>query len=156
MSGDQDLADDIRSAWFSDPHYRAKWREYMRENEESNVEYCRTNGGRHRAATPWSPDLTAHLAQRRTREARTRAIIQQRRGDRGASAVEYGMMVAAIAAVLAGTVFALGGTVQQAFTKTCDAVGSYASIDVTNPGCDGKVVQVPPSATPPPPPEPTQ
>jgi pilus assembly protein Flp/PilA len=42
--------------------------------------------------------------------------------DKGASAVEYGLMVAAIAAVIVGTVFALGGFVQGTFDKTCDAL----------------------------------
>ena len=42
--------------------------------------------------------------------------------DRGASAVEYGLMVAAIAAVIVGTVFALGGFVQTTFDKTCSAI----------------------------------
>jgi pilus assembly protein Flp/PilA len=39
--------------------------------------------------------------------------------DRGASAVEYGLMVAAIAAVIVGIVFGLGGVVQGVFTDTC-------------------------------------
>jgi pilus assembly protein Flp/PilA len=42
--------------------------------------------------------------------------------DRGASAVEYGLMIAAIAAVIVGTVFALGGFVKGTFDKTCDAL----------------------------------
>jgi pilus assembly protein Flp/PilA len=42
--------------------------------------------------------------------------------DKGASAVEYGLMVAAIAALIVGTVFALGGFVQKAFDTTCDAL----------------------------------
>lgn len=42
--------------------------------------------------------------------------------DRGASAVEYGLMVAAIAAVIVGTVFALGGFVQKTFDDTCNAI----------------------------------
>jgi pilus assembly protein Flp/PilA len=38
--------------------------------------------------------------------------------DRGASAVEYGLMVAAIAAVIVTAVFTLGTTVNKAFTDT--------------------------------------
>jgi len=38
--------------------------------------------------------------------------------DRGASAVEYGLLVAAIAAVIVGAVFTLGGSVKNAFTNT--------------------------------------
>ena len=38
--------------------------------------------------------------------------------DQGASAVEYGLLVAAIAAVIVGVVFVLGGKVSAAFNKT--------------------------------------
>jgi pilus assembly protein Flp/PilA len=38
--------------------------------------------------------------------------------DCGASAVEYGLMIAAIAAVIVGLTFTLGNTVQAAFSKT--------------------------------------
>jgi pilus assembly protein Flp/PilA len=44
--------------------------------------------------------------------------------DKGASAVEYGLMVAAIAALIVGTVFALGGFVQKAFDNTCSAMNT--------------------------------
>jgi pilus assembly protein Flp/PilA len=44
--------------------------------------------------------------------------------DKGASAVEYGLMVAAIAALIVGTVFALGGFVQKAFDTTCSAMNT--------------------------------
>jgi len=50
--------------------------------------------------------------------------VSRRARDRGASAVEYGLMVAAIAAVIVGVVFGLGQLVQNAFTKTCTAVSS--------------------------------
>ncbi|HST85800.1 MAG TPA: Flp family type IVb pilin [Kineosporiaceae bacterium] len=46
--------------------------------------------------------------------------------DRGASAVEYGLMVAAIAAVIVGIVFGLGGVVQNVFTNTCETISSGA------------------------------
>lgn len=42
--------------------------------------------------------------------------------DRGASAVEYGLMVAAIAAVIVGVVFGLGTLVQNSFDTTCDQI----------------------------------
>lgn len=42
--------------------------------------------------------------------------------DRGASAVEYGLMVAAIAALIVGIVFGLGGVVQGVFQDTCEDV----------------------------------
>jgi pilus assembly protein Flp/PilA len=44
--------------------------------------------------------------------------------DRGASAVEYGLMVAAIAAVIVAVVFGLGGLVQDAFTDTCETIAT--------------------------------
>jgi pilus assembly protein Flp/PilA len=42
--------------------------------------------------------------------------------DRGASAVEYGLMVAAIAAMIVGVVFGLGGMVAKAFDDTCKSM----------------------------------
>jgi pilus assembly protein Flp/PilA len=50
--------------------------------------------------------------------------VSRRARDRGASAVEYGLMVAAIAAVIVGVVFGLGTLVKSAFSKTCSAVSS--------------------------------
>ena len=44
--------------------------------------------------------------------------------DRGASAVEYGLLVAAIAAVIVGVVFGLGSLVKGAFEKTCTTMNS--------------------------------
>jgi pilus assembly protein Flp/PilA len=38
--------------------------------------------------------------------------------ERGASAVEYGLLVAGIAAVIVGIVFILGGNLKGAFDKT--------------------------------------
>jgi pilus assembly protein Flp/PilA len=45
-----------------------------------------------------------------------------RANDRGASAVEYGILVAAIAAVVIVAVFALGGQVNGKFVQTCSAL----------------------------------
>lgn len=42
--------------------------------------------------------------------------------DRGATAVEYGLMVALIAVVIIGAVAALGGTLSDSFTDTGDAI----------------------------------
>jgi pilus assembly protein Flp/PilA len=50
--------------------------------------------------------------------------------DRGASAVEYGLMVAAIAAVIVGIVFGLGGLVGQIFHDTCTSIGDPAGANV--------------------------
>ena len=46
--------------------------------------------------------------------------------DRGASAVEYGLMVAAIAAVIVAIVFGLGGLVKETFQDTCDSIETNA------------------------------
>jgi len=52
--------------------------------------------------------------------------------DRGASAVEYGLMVAAIAAVIVAVVFGLGGLVRGTFTDTCTQIETGAA--AANPG----------------------
>ena len=46
------------------------------------------------------------------------------REDDGATAVEYGIMVAAIAAVIVTIVYAIGGKVNTAFTTVDTAMGS--------------------------------
>ena len=43
------------------------------------------------------------------------------RDDRGAAAVEYGLLAAAIAAVILLTVFYLGGYVEGSFMSACSA-----------------------------------
>lgn len=68
--------------------------------------------------------------------------------DRGASAVEYGLMVAAIAAVIVGVVFGLGTLVKGAFTRTCStlAVGPASLGDpVTDCGAPAGTGVQPPS-----------
>lgn len=52
-----------------------------------------------------------------------RNILKSRDED-GASAVEYGLLVAAIAAVIVIIVFALGGLIKDAFKGTCDEINS--------------------------------
>lgn len=47
--------------------------------------------------------------------------------ERGASAVEYGLLVAGIAAVIVVAVIALGGNVAGIFSDTCKAVSSTAN-----------------------------
>ena len=49
------------------------------------------------------------------------------RKDEGASAVEYGLLVAAIAALIVIIVFALGGLVKGIFKNTCDTIASKAT-----------------------------
>lgn len=53
--------------------------------------------------------------------------VMRRPEDRGASAVEYGLMVAAIAAVIVTAVFTLGTTVQKTFTDTTTCISSHSS-----------------------------
>ena len=53
--------------------------------------------------------------------------------DRGASAVEYGLMVAAIAAVIVGIVFGLGSVVKGVFSTTCNSIQS--SVQTTGNTC---------------------
>jgi pilus assembly protein Flp/PilA len=48
------------------------------------------------------------------------------RKDEGASAVEYGLLVAAIAALIVIIVFALGRLVSESFKDTCDGIKSGA------------------------------
>jgi len=54
--------------------------------------------------------------------------------DRGASAVEYGLLVAAIAAVIVGVVFGLGQIVKTAFNHTATCI-STASASTNVPTC---------------------
>ena len=44
--------------------------------------------------------------------------------ERGASAVEYGLLIAGIAALIVIVVFALGPILREAFDNTCDTIGS--------------------------------
>jgi pilus assembly protein Flp/PilA len=47
--------------------------------------------------------------------------------DEGASAVEYGLVVVAIAAVVVAVVLGLGGVVSGLFSDTCASVASVAA-----------------------------
>jgi pilus assembly protein Flp/PilA len=47
--------------------------------------------------------------------------LRNRRNDEGATAVEYGLLVAAIAAVIIAVVFVIGHYVHGAFSTTCSA-----------------------------------
>jgi pilus assembly protein Flp/PilA len=57
--------------------------------------------------------------------------IQRNRTEDGASAVEYGLLVAAIAAIIVVIVFLLGGFVQDAFQTTCDAMADNSTAGST-------------------------
>ena len=50
------------------------------------------------------------------------AAQREKMDERGASAVEYGLLVAGIAALVVIAVFALGPIVREAFSDTCDAI----------------------------------
>ena len=63
--------------------------------------------------------------------------VTQGARDRGASAVEYGLLVAAIAAVIVAVVFALGGLINGAFNRTCSAVQSSPGATTTGQRCPG-------------------
>ena len=43
--------------------------------------------------------------------------------ERGASAVEYGLLIAGIAALIVVVVFAFGGVISNIFSSTCNQVG---------------------------------
>ncbi len=46
--------------------------------------------------------------------------------ERGASAVEYGLLIAGIAALIIVVVFAFGGVLNTVFQTTCNSVGQSA------------------------------
>ncbi len=47
--------------------------------------------------------------------------------ERGASAVEYGLLIAGIAALIVVVVFAFGGVLTKIFSSTCNKVGASAA-----------------------------
>ncbi len=51
-----------------------------------------------------------------------RTITTGRRDEDGASAVEYGLLVAGIAALIVVIVFAFGGVIKGAFENTCKTI----------------------------------
>jgi len=59
------------------------------------------------------------------------AVRRHVKDDKGASAVEYGLLIAAIAAVIVVIVFALGSVVKSKFQKTCDLVANTSAADKT-------------------------
>lgn len=50
-----------------------------------------------------------------------------RRSDEGASAVEYGLIVFAIAALMTVAVWSFGGAVQGLFQGSCDTIAGTAT-----------------------------
>jgi len=61
-----------------------------------------------------------------------RNIRRRHKSDEGASAVEYGLLVAAIAAVIVVIVFALGSLLQTKFKSTCDDINNGSGTPDTN------------------------
>ena len=57
-----------------------------------------------------------------------RNIGKRRNEETGATAVEYGLLVALIAAVIVVVVLALGGVINQAFEKTCTEVQKSTAV----------------------------
>jgi pilus assembly protein Flp/PilA len=58
----------------------------------------------------------------------TRANVRSRMAsDRGASAVEYGLLVAAIAAVIVAIVFGLGTIIKDKFSQTSNCISTSGS-----------------------------
>ena len=51
--------------------------------------------------------------------------------ETGASAVEYGLLVGGIAALIVFLVFAIGGNVQSMFQDTCDGVSAHGGTSCT-------------------------
>ena len=51
--------------------------------------------------------------------------------ERGASAVEYGLLVAGIAALIVVVVFLFGGYIKGIFSQTCDAITNADGSTIT-------------------------
>ncbi len=62
-----------------------------------------------------------------------RSLLDSHKDDEGASAVEYGLLVAAIAAIIILVVFALGTFVKGAFKDTCNAFQSSNAVNSSGP-----------------------
>jgi pilus assembly protein Flp/PilA len=60
----------------------------------------------------------------------------RRRRDEGASAVEYGLLVALIAVVIAATVFTLGTTLQSKFDNACGQIANTTTSGTGPRTCD--------------------
>lgn len=53
--------------------------------------------------------------------------LSAKKNDEGASAVEYGLLVAGIAALIVALVFTLGGTIKDSFQDTCNTIKTGGS-----------------------------
>ncbi|MDH2416760.1 Flp family type IVb pilin [Nocardioides sp. CER19] len=61
----------------------------------------------------------------------------QCRNDRGASAVEYGLLIAGIAAVVAIVVVGLGQAVGHRLSDNCDEIGGHIQTALAQSGSTG-------------------
>ena len=57
--------------------------------------------------------------------------ITTRHDEDGASAVEYGLLVAGIAALIVAIVFLFGGVIKDAFASTCGVISSGGTASAT-------------------------
>ncbi|MET3963559.1 pilus assembly protein Flp/PilA [Marmoricola sp. OAE513] len=60
-----------------------------------------------------------------------RTMMPSRRNEDGASAVEYGLLIAGIAALIVAIVFVLGGVIRDAFDDTCKTVSNQGNASGT-------------------------
>ena len=60
---------------------------------------------------------------------------RRRDNERGASAVEYGLLVAGIAAVIVVLVMTIGGTIRNKFDDTCTAIQGTADAPSATTSC---------------------
>lgn len=51
-------------------------------------------------------------------------VIERRENQKGASAVEYGLLVAGIAALIVAVVFAFGGMISNVFSNTSNSINT--------------------------------
>ena len=64
-------------------------------------------------------------------------LVNRRDEEKGASAVEYGLLVAAIAAIIVLIVFAIGKFVKQGFATTCTSLDDEITVSGTaQPDCN--------------------
>jgi pilus assembly protein Flp/PilA len=63
-----------------------------------------------------------------------RRVLEHNKQE-GATAVEYGLLVAAIAAVIVGVVFVLGHYVKGAFNDTCQSIAHKGSTSGASGDC---------------------
>ena len=59
----------------------------------------------------------------------------RRDSERGASAVEYGLLVAGIAALIVAVVFVIGGLIDTSFTDTCDEIATKGGTQTASVTC---------------------